>query len=130
MGVKIRKILVVIFLLLFWTATIPVFAGAELVRVGITDNKFQNVLKQEVRIYATAEACLCDKQTRRVLMNIPAETDVLIRNNLSGLEFTVGSNSAILRDFVLVSPAGLLGVRDLTRKGLPAIYHGAFEDGI
>ena len=28
---------------------------------------------------------------------------------------------------VLVCPQGLLGVRDLLRKGQPALYHGAFE---
>ena len=32
-----------------------------------------------------------------------------------------------LNDFVIVCPTGLLGVRDLKRKGEPAVYHGAFE---
>ena len=99
----------------------------DIVRVGITDNKFQNVLKQEVKLYATSDASICDKQTRRLLMNVPAETDIVVKNSLAGLEVTVGNQCGTLRDFVVVSPTGLLGVRDLKRKGLDALYHGAFE---
>ena len=127
MGSKIVKAFLLCFLL--FISSISIFANevSELVRVGITDNNFQNVLKQEVRLYATSEASICDKQTRRLLMNIPADTDISIKNTLSGLEVTVGTQKGTLRDFVLISPSGLLGVRDLKRKGLPAIYHGAFE---
>lgn len=107
----------------------PLFAAetTELVRVGITDNKFQNVLKQDIKLYATSDATICDKQTRRMILNVPADTDISIKNSLSGLEVTVGSSTATFRDFVVVSPLGLIGVRDLKRKGLPAVYHGAFE---
>ncbi len=107
----------------------PVFATevADLVRVGITDNKFQNVLKQDIKLYATSESTICDKQTRRMILNVPANTDIIVKNSLSGLEVTVDSNTATLRDFVVVSPSGLIGIRDLKRKGQPAIYHGAFE---
>ena len=127
MGSKIVKAFLLCFLL--FISSISIFANevSELVRVGITDNNFQNILKQEVRLYATSEASICDKQTRRLLMNIPADTDISIKNTLSGLEVTVGTQKGTLRDFVLISPSGLLGVRDLKRKGLPAIYHGAFE---
>ena len=107
----------------------PAFAAenSNLVRVGITDNQFQNVLRQEVRIYATSDCSLCDKETRHLLMNIPADTDVVIRNGFSGLQVTIGNQTGVIKDFVLVSPTGLLGIRDLKRKGLPALYHGAFE---
>lgn len=116
-------------LFLLFSSIIPALATepSELVRVGITDNKFQNVLKQETKLYATSDASICDKQTRRLLLNIPAETDILIKNSLAGLEVTIDGKTSTLRDFVLISPTGLLGVRDLKRKGLPAIYHGAFE---
>ena len=99
----------------------------DLVRVGITDNKFQNVLKKEATLYATSDAIICDKQTRRMLMNIPIGADIIIRNSISGLDVTVGTENGTIRDFVVVSPSGLIGVRDLKRKGQPAIYHGAFE---
>lgn len=108
---------------------LPVFSEeiSDFVRVGITDNKFQNVLRQDITLYATSEASICDKLTRRVLINIPAETDIIVKNGLAGLDVKVGEQSATLRDFVVVSPSGLLGVRELKRKGQPAIYHGAFE---
>ena len=127
MGSKIIKILLISFLLIFSHSLIFANEAIDLVRVGITDNKFQNVLKQEVKLYATADATICDKQTRRILINIPADKDIIIKNSLSGLEVTIDDNTSILKDFVLISPTGLLGVRGLKRKGVDAIYHGAFE---
>ena len=107
----------------------PSFAteATTLVRVGITDNNFQNVLRQNITVYSTSDCIICDKSTRRMLMNVPAETDIVIKNSISGLEVNVNGQGGILRDFVVISPEGLLGVKDLKRKGLPAIYHGAFE---
>lgn len=124
-----NDITILLFVLLISFLALPISASeiSDLVRVGITDNKFQNVLKQDVKLYATADASICDKQTRRVLINVPAETDIAVKNALAGLEVTVDGKTSILRDFVIISPTGLLGVRDLKRKGLPAIYHGAFE---
>ena len=127
MGSKIVKILLVSFLLLF--SYFPVIASevTDLVRVGITDNQFQNVLRNEAKLYATSDCSICDKQTHRLLMSIPADVDISIKNTLAGLEVTVGSQTGILRDFVVVSPSGLIGIRNLARKGMPALYHGAFE---
>ena len=48
MGAKIIKALLL--LLLFFLSAIIDFADAsDLVRVGLTDNKFQNILRQEVK---------------------------------------------------------------------------------
>ncbi len=126
-----RKNIIVLFLLFSFILNLFLATYSaevsDLVRVGITDNKFQNVLRQETKLYATAEASICDKQSRRLLMNIPAEVDINIKNSLAGMEVTIEGKTSVLRDFVLISPTGLLGVRDLKRKGLPAVYHGAFE---
>ena len=128
MGVKIiRTILICLISLLIF---IPVNADSninELVRVGITDNKFQNVLKQEITLYATAEAEICDKQTHKSLLHIDANTDIIVKNSVAGLNVTVREQSATLRDFVIVSQTGLLGIKGLQRKGKDALYHGAFE---
>ena len=67
------------------------------------------------------------KELKEYLISLKNETDIIIKNSLAGLEVTINGNTSTLRDFVLVSQTGLLGVRDLKRKGLPAIYHGAFE---
>ena len=57
MGIKIKLITGLFFLLVFSAGVLPVFSDDNIVRVGLTDNKFQNVLKQEVTVYGTAE---CD----------------------------------------------------------------------
>lgn len=123
-----KRLITSLFIVLFFCA-IQAFAAEDtnLVRVGITDNNFQNVLRQEVTVYATSDCVICDKQTRRMLMNIPEDSEIVIRNSISGFDVSVNGQNATLRDFVLVSPSGLLGVKDLKRKGLPALYHGAFE---
>jgi SpoIID/LytB domain protein len=116
-------------LVILCNLSLPVFASEQtnLVRVGITDNSFQNVLKQDVKLYATSESTICDRQTRQMLINIPPNSDIFVKNSLAGLEVTINGKTSTLRDFVLISPMGLLGIRDLKRKGVEAIYHGAFE---
>ena len=99
----------------------------DVVRVGITDNKFQNVLRQDITLYGTAECNLCDKATKRIITKITPDTDIIIRQSERGLIITIGETSRLFQDVVLICPQGLLGVRGLTRKGLPALYHGAFE---
>ncbi len=124
----IKRLITSLFIVLVFCAT-PSFAteATSLVRVGITDNNFQNVLRQNVTVYSTSDSIICDKTTRRMLMNISEDVDIVIKNSISGLEVTVNGQTITLRDFVIISPSGLLGVKDLKRKGMPAVYHGAFE---
>ena len=124
----IKRLITSLFVVLIFCA-LPTFAAepTNLVRVGITDNNFQNVLRQDVTVYATSDCVICDKQTRRMLMNVPSDTDIVIKNSISGLEISVNGQGGTLRDFVIISPEGLLGVKGLKRKGIPAVYHGAFE---
>lgn len=107
-----------------------VFAEAvrnDVVRVGITDNKFQNVLKQEVTVYGTAECDICDKLSKRTIARVPAEMEISIKNSENGLQVVIDNHVATLRDIVIICPQGVLGVKGLLRKGVPANYHGAFE---
>ena len=124
----IKRLITSLFIVLVICAT-PSFAteATSLVRVGITDNNFQNVLRQNVTVYSTSDSIICDKTTRRMLMNISEDVDIVIKNSIAGLEVTVNGQTITLRDFVIISPSGLLGVKDLKRKGMPAVYHGAFE---
>ena len=113
-------------LLCFLFLSLPVFAD-DVVRVGLTDNKFQNVLKQQVILYGTADCDICDKATKRTLLHVDSDTNITVKNGLAGMSVVVNDKAATLRDFVIVCPSGLLGVRDLKRKGKDALYHGAFE---
>ena len=129
MGIKIAKLFFLLLLIFF--GSLPASFAQDndygLVRVGLTDNKFQNVLKQEVTVYGTADCDICDRVTKKVLTHVPADSDIVIKNGLTGMSVVVNNTGATLRDFVIICPTGLLGVRDLKRKGKPAVYHGAFE---
>ena len=106
---------------------LPVYSIDNVVRVGITDNKFQNVLKQQTVIYGTEECCICDRTSKKAIASVPKDTDIYITNSEHGLTVTVSNQQATLKDIVIVCPKGLIGVRGLLRKGTPALYHGAFE---
>ena len=128
MGIKIIKLLISLCLFLFMPIiSVSAQDDSGLVRVGLTDNKFQNVLKQTITVYGTADCDICDRATKKVLTHVPADNDIIINNGLAGMNVVVNNTGATLRDFVIVCPTGLLGVRDLKRKGEPALYHGAFE---
>lgn len=129
MGSKIRKLALVLLLIasIVGGVNTAFAANTDVVRVGLTDNKFQNVLKQTVTVYGTADCDICDRETRKVVSKISANNDIIIRNGITGLDVTINGRSATLRNFVIICPQGVLGVKDLTRKGKPALYHGAFE---
>lgn len=129
MGSKIRTLAVALLLFASFIGGVnTAFAtNTDVVRVGLTDNKFQNVLKQAVTVYGTAECDICDRETKKIISRISANTDIVIRNGVTGIDITINGRNATLRDFVVICPQGVLGVKDLTRKGKPALYHGAFE---
>ena len=79
MGIKIKLITGLFFLLVFSAGVLPVFSDDNIVRVGLTDNKFQNVLKQEVTVYGTAECDICDKETRKIIANTAENTEKIGR---------------------------------------------------
>lgn len=127
MGSKIGKIFLSLILLLMLAVPVQAAEAGDVVRVGLTDIKFQNVLKQEITVYGTADCEICDRASRRVMARVPADSDITIKNGVAGMDVFLKDSNATLRDFVIVCPSGLLGVRNLTRKGKPALYHGAFE---
>lgn len=108
---------------------VPTFAAdmENVVRVGITDNNFQNVLRQQVVVYATSECDICEKDSGKSLLHVNPNTDITVTNLLSGMEVIVGNLGATLDEFVITCPAGQLGIRGLKRKGKQALYHGNFE---
>lgn len=125
MGAKIK--LFVCIMLFMCAIQLPALANNDVVRVGITDNKFQNVLKQEITVFGTSECEICDRETHKVIASAPENAEILIRNGITGLDVFINGKCASLRDIVIVCPRGVLGVKDLKRKGMQALYHGAFE---
>lgn len=128
MGIKIVRFLFTVFLLSILCIK-PSYSAesGDIVRVGITDNNFQNVLKQQIVVFGTDDCDICDKYSHKILLHVDKDTDITVTNLLSGMEVQAGGRSAVISDFVIVCPSGLLGVRNLKRKGMQALYHGAFE---
>ena len=124
---KLKIFLLTLLLLFFTGGSVYALNDFDFVRVGITDNKFQNVKKQEATLYCTAECELCDKASKKVITRITPDTDIIIQSSSGGLVVTIDNKSVKLQDLVLVCPRGLIGVKGLSRKGKQALYHGAFE---
>ena len=124
---KVGIVILALFTLLFSSNAVFAANDYEIVRVGITDNKFQNVLRQNVSVYGTSEMELCDKSTKKIITRVPEGYDINIQHSERGLIVTINGQNAMLQDVVIICPQGLLGVRGLLRKGAPALYHGAFE---
>ncbi|MBQ7125694.1 hypothetical protein IJO12_01255 [bacterium] len=129
MGIKIIKLFLflIIFHIIFVFSDVQAAMNTEVVRVGLTDNNFQNVLKQQVIVFGTADCEIYDLKTGKILLRVPANKEIMITNLLSGMEVLANGSGATLQNFVILCPTGLLGVKGLKRKGMQALYHGAFE---
>ena len=124
MGTKIIKSILV----LAFSLVAPVCFAEDIVRVGITDNTFEKVKHSDVRVYATGNYMICDKETKQVIAKIPSSKHLrIIHEEDSFLVNVDGEKTLGLKSFVLVSEDGLIGIEGLKRKGFPALYHGAME---
>ena len=67
MGSKIRTLAIALLLFASFIGGVNTAfaANTDVVRVGLTDNKFQNVLKQTITVYGTAECDICDRETKK-----------------------------------------------------------------
>ena len=115
--------------------TAPVFAvpanGNKMVKVGISDAKFQNYYFTKTVVSATDRFRLIDKSTNSLVSEFDADTKVKIeiKDNL----FTVSQedDSILAKNLagpiVVESANGYVTVADLKRAGKPAYYRGVFE---
>ena len=124
MGTKIIKSILVLALFL---TTSTCFA-TEIIRVGISDNDFQQVKHSDVRVYATNDYMICDKLTKQVIAKIPASKSIRVIHEEDSFLVNIDNESTLgIQSFVLVSEKGLIGIYGLRRNGKPALYHGAME---
>ena len=42
----------------------------SIVRIGITDNNFQNVMRQQVVVFGTSECEICDKHSKKIILKV------------------------------------------------------------
>ena len=129
----IKKFLTILCIITACTA--PVFAvpanGNKMVKVGISDAKFQNYYFTKTVVSATDRFRLIDKSTNSLVSEFDADTKVKIeiKDNL----FTVSQedDSILAKNLagpiVVESANGYVTVADLKRAGKPAYYRGVFE---
>lgn len=123
-------LLIVILALTFFTGLKTMAADTTpLVRVAISDNGFKSFVYNQIGITSTKEYFVYDKATKKQIAKL-LPTDILkIKSNVLTLDLTV-NNKIIAKNpgtIVINCPSGLLGVENLKRNKLQALYHGCFE---
>lgn len=98
----------------------------QVIRVGLSDTNFKNWEYKNITIFGTNNCEIYDKASGRLitriepnqLMNFEASNGMITLKDLSEVNFS---------NVVITCPEGLLGIKDLKRKGKQALYHGAIE---
>lgn len=122
-----KKLFLVFIILMF---ALPVFATEykDVVRVGICDNKFENLYYSTITVGATCDYVVYNKANMQILATLPA--DKMLKINLENGKLGLYSDELIksgIKDPIGIKTTGLLKVKDLKRAGKPALYRGEFE---
>ena len=122
-----KKLFLVLVMLIF---ALPSFATEykDVVRVGICDNKFENLYYSTITVSATSDYVVYNKANMQILATLPA--DKMLKINLENGKLSLYSDILIqngIKGPIGVKTAGLLKVKDLKRAGKPALYRGEFE---
>ena len=147
MGIKkIKYIILIIVFSLFIFTNSQIFANDEIqqkqqnVRVAIGNQNFQKYNYNEITIFGTSDVQIIDKKTEELITTLPIDTpiNIKIKNNVYeiSVEKNKETNNLIQRqqelitlnsDFILKSQGGLLGIKDLKRRGKQALYKNSIE---
>lgn len=131
---KFKNLLSILIMIFAITTAAPCIAVSanqgRMVRVGISDAKFQNYYFNAINVSATDNFRLSDKASDTVIADFGALEDVniKIKDNL----FTVTQASTVIAEnikgpVVVESDNGYVTVTGLNRAGKPAYYRGTFE---
>jgi len=117
-------------LVIFIMFALPIFAAEnkDVVRVGICDNKFENLYYSTITVGATSDYVVYNKSNMQVLASLPA--DKMLKVNLENGKLGLYSDELIksgIKDPIGIKTVGLLKVKDLKRAGKQALYRGEFE---
>ncbi|MGN0018073.1 MAG: SpoIID/LytB domain-containing protein [Candidatus Gastranaerophilaceae bacterium] len=147
MGIKkIKYIILIIVFSIFIFTNSQIFANDEIqqnqqnVRVAIGNQNFQKYNYKEITIFGTSDVQVIDKKTEELITTLPIDTpiNIKIKNNVYeiSVEKNKETNNLIQRqqelitlnsDFILKSQGGLLGIKDLKRRGKQALYKNSIE---
>ena len=112
---------------------LPIFATEykDTVRVGIRDNKFENLYYSTITVGATSDYVVYNKSNLETLATLPQ--DKMLKVNLENGKLALYSDELIksgIKDPIGIKTTGLLIVKDLKRAGKQAFYRGEFEIAI
>lgn len=150
MGIeKIKNIFLglIIFVIVFITAPKNFAAdnklGYQPVRVAIGNQKFQKYDYKTITVFGTADVQLYEKATHNLISTFPMDTPIEINLNNGVFELSSVQNEVNVDAFselvqnknsvttpnnvVLECQGGLLGIKDLKRKGKQALYRTSLE---
>ena len=150
MGIeKIKNIFLglIIFVIVFITAPKNFAAdnklGYQPVRVAIGNQKFQKYDYKTITVFGTSDVQLYEKETHNLISTFPMDTPIEIKLNNGIFELSSVQNEVNIDAFselvqnknsvatpnnvVLECQGGLLGIKDLKRKGKQALYRNSIE---
>ena len=122
-----KKLFLVLIILMF---ALPIFATEykDTVRVGIADNKFENLYYSTIIVGATSDYVVYDKSDMQTLATLSA--DKMLKVNFENGKLALYSDELTksgIKNSIGIKTTGLLKVKDLKRAGKQALYHGEFE---
>lgn len=131
---RFNKVLLFLIFTIFLTATQPSNAisanQGKMVRVGISDVKFQNYYYNTINITATDSFRLTDKATNSIIADFGALEDVNITikdNCFIVKQGTTTIANGLEGPITAESDNGFVTVKNLKRAGQNAYYRGTFE---
>jgi SpoIID/LytB domain protein len=101
-----------------------------LVRVGISDTNFKNLVYDTITIIATDSFAMYDKASSKLIMKFNKDDKVKFIYNNGKFDIQRNGN-LVAKNYsgtaIIHCPNGILGITGLKRKSKQALYHGIFE---
>ena len=136
MGIKtIKTIFLGVAIFLFILASPKIFASDTTqtdenknVRVAIGNQNFNNYSYNKLSFFGTSDIQIYDITKQNLIAEIPSETPFEVLCKRNSFEINYNNETKVISEiFVIKCSDGLLGIKDLKRKGKQALYHNSFE---
>lgn len=147
MGIKKIKFIILIFFIFSFLFVSPkIFANdfsqqsTQNVRVAIGNQNFQQYNYNVINIFGLSDVQVFNKRTNELIKTFPMDTFINIKLNENIFEISVEKSNitedtvqieqekiTLNDDIVIKCQGGLLGIKDLKRRGKQALYKNSFE---
>ncbi len=102
--------------------------GLNLVRVGIGNQNWSTFNYQTTTIFGTSDVNIYEKNEHKLIKTVPIDTPITITLKDDVFELKIEEETLKISDtFTLECSDGLLGIKDLKRKGKQALYRTSIE---